>query len=509
MFAVSHSCAPPTPHTSPAALGLPPRASSGGLGLQAAPRLPPAVPLRWWHQGSKPWGSPISCSAAISKFGGDGDSAVPSRGVLDAAAAKLAAFYQFTRPHTILGTAVSILSVSVLALQGQAWSNSALAALWQALSSALLMNVSIVGLNQCFDVEIDKVNKPYLPLASGEFNMATGVALVVVSALASLAIGGGRGPGGRGRGGLLCAIQPTHPCSACGPCCQLTSSPGRPNPPPPCLPAGASSGSAPLLATLGGSLLLGVLYSADLPLMRWKRFPYLAAACILAVRALMVQLGFYAHMQRVAGTAALQPTRPLLFTVAFMLAFSVVIALFKDIPDVKGDTQAGVRHRAPAPPRLAPHPGAEAPRPRAPAATGPPCMLPVGAAAEAAAAAAASALARRRSTCRGCCGAAPLTAPPPFLLQVRTFSVRLGVDRIFWVCVAVLAAAYAGGVAFGLSSGEPWSRALVGGGHAGLGALLVAQARRVDLRSKQQLVGFYMLIWKFFYAEYLLIPLLR
>lgn len=44
-------------------------------------------------------------------------------------------------------------------------------ALAQALASALLMNVCIVGLNQLYDVEIDKVNKPYLPLASGEMTM--------------------------------------------------------------------------------------------------------------------------------------------------------------------------------------------------------------------------------------------------------------------------------------------------------------------------------------------------
>ena len=50
----------------------------------------------------------------------------------------------------------------------------------------------------------------------------------------------------------------------------------------PILPA--ASGSLPLLATLGGSLLLGLAYSTDLPLLRWKRSPVLAAACILAVR---------------------------------------------------------------------------------------------------------------------------------------------------------------------------------------------------------------------------------
>lgn len=44
------------------------------------------------------------------------------------------------------------------------------------------------------------------------------------------------------------------------------------------------------------SQMLGFLYSADLPWLRWKRSPVLAAACILAVRAVLVQLGFYYHM---------------------------------------------------------------------------------------------------------------------------------------------------------------------------------------------------------------------
>jgi homogentisate phytyltransferase/homogentisate geranylgeranyltransferase len=272
----------------------------------------------------------------------------------------------------------------VLALQGQPWSDSAITALCQALVSALLMNISIVGINQCFDVEIDKINKPYLPLASGEFSMATGIAIVAVTAVLSL----------------------------------LT---------------GAASGSGPLFCTLAGSLVLGIVYSADLPFMRWKRFPYLAAACILAVRAVMVQLGFYHHIKQAVGAAQLELTRPLLFTVGFMLLFSVVIALFKDIPDVKGDTQAGV----------------------------------------------------------------------------RTFSVRAGVERVFWVCVGILAAAYAGGIAFGLSSADVCSRVVVAAGHAAFAGLLLWRARQVDLQQTDELVDYYMFIWKLFYAEYLLIPFFR
>lgn len=50
------------------------------------------------------------------------------------------------------------------------------------------------------------------------------------------------------------------------------------------LAIGAAAASPPLLATLGGSLALGIAYSTDLPFLRWKRSPVLAASCILAVR---------------------------------------------------------------------------------------------------------------------------------------------------------------------------------------------------------------------------------
>ncbi|KAG5560972.1 hypothetical protein RHGRI_004107 [Rhododendron griersonianum] len=40
-----------------------------------------------------------------------------------------------------------------------------------------MMNLYAVGLNQLTDVEIDKVNKPYLPLASGEISTELGIAI--------------------------------------------------------------------------------------------------------------------------------------------------------------------------------------------------------------------------------------------------------------------------------------------------------------------------------------------
>lgn len=56
-------------------------------------------------------------------------------------------------------------------------------------------------------------------------------------------------------------------------------------------------------------------------------------------RAILVQLGFYMHMQYVLGATSYVVSQPVVFVMAFMLLFSVVIALFKDIPDISGDSQ--------------------------------------------------------------------------------------------------------------------------------------------------------------------------
>ena len=204
------------------------------------------------------------------------------------------ALYQFSRPHTMLGTLAGVVSTSLLAWVPEA-SRAAvmLAGTGQALTAALLMNVAIVGVNQVYDVEIDRINKPYLPLASGAMSMKEAVRTVVVAATLSLAIGAG-------------------------------------------------SRSLPLLLTLGGSLALGLAYSTDLPGLRWKRSPAVAAACIMAVRSFAVHVGFFAHVRLAQGLPfAWTPT--LVFAVLFMLFFSIVIAFSKDIPDVEGDRIIGIR----------------------------------------------------------------------------------------------------------------------------------------------------------------------
>ncbi|KAF2287260.1 hypothetical protein GH714_039464 [Hevea brasiliensis] len=166
--------------------------------------------------------------------------------------------------------------------------------LLKALVPSVLMNIYVVGLNQLFDVEIDKVNKPYLPLASGKFSMATGILIVSASLLLSLYMG-------------------------------------------------ITFQSPPLLAALLISFALGSVYSIELPFLRWKKHAFLAASCILIVRAMVVQLAFFVHIQKfVLGKSIFIP-RSLMFATAFMCFFSAVIALFKDIPDVEGDRDYGIQ----------------------------------------------------------------------------------------------------------------------------------------------------------------------
>uniref|UniRef100_A0A0E0ACR9 Homogentisate phytyltransferase n=1 Tax=Oryza glumipatula TaxID=40148 RepID=A0A0E0ACR9_9ORYZ len=234
--------------------------------------------------------------------------------------------------------ALSIVSVSLLAVENLSdVSPLFLTGLLEAVVAALFMNIYIVGLNQLFDIEIDKVNKPTLPLASGEYSPATGVALV--SAFAAMSFG-----------------------------------------------LGWAVGSQPLFLALFISFILGTAYSIN-------TFVFRRPAVF---------------------------TRPLIFATAFMTFFSVVIALFKDIPDIEGDRIFGI----------------------------------------------------------------------------KSFSVRLGQKKVFWICVGLLEMAYCVAILMGATSACLWSKYATVVGHAILAAILWNRSRSIDLTSKTAITSFYMFIWK-------------
>ena len=72
----------------------------------------------------------------------------------------LKVLWQFTRPHTILGSAIAIPSIFLLAAPtyNSFFTGRTLSALIYTAVPSLLMNLYITGLNQITDVEIDKIN---------------------------------------------------------------------------------------------------------------------------------------------------------------------------------------------------------------------------------------------------------------------------------------------------------------------------------------------------------------
>lgn len=54
-----------------------------------------------------------------------------------------------------------------------------------------------------------------------------------------------------------------------------------------------------------------------------------------------------------------------------------------------------------------------------------------------------------------------------------------------------------------------WSKLVTVGMHSILAATLLWRARQVDLQDRASITSCYMLVWKLFYSEYLLIPFFR
>ncbi|MCU0569057.1 MAG: homogentisate phytyltransferase [Oculatellaceae cyanobacterium Prado106] len=205
----------------------------------------------------------------------------------------LYALWKFSRPHTILGTSFSLLGIALLT-----WAINPSRIPYPplliplALLACLCGNLYIVGLNQMEDVAIDRINKPHLPIASGEFTRSEGWRIVLFSGLVAL---------------VLSLTQGIF-----------------------------------LTLTVWLSLLIGTAYS--LPPIRLKRFPFWASFCILVVRGVIVNLGLFCHFAShqgeamASGSLGIPVIPPVIWLLmALIVGFSIAIALFKDIPDLEGD----------------------------------------------------------------------------------------------------------------------------------------------------------------------------
>lgn len=198
----------------------------------------------------------------------------------------LVTFWKFTRPHTIIGSTLSVVALFALVKGHSGTASAELDVLALSLLSALACNVFITGLNQWSDVEVDRINKPWLPIPAGLLSRDQALVIVLISLAVAL---------------LSAALL-----------------------------------SPFFLGLIAFISFLGWAYS--MPPIRFKRHHFGAALAITVVRGILVNLGFYAHYtQQFSGQPALDPVVwPL---TAFVALFSIGIAWFKDIPDTAGDAE--------------------------------------------------------------------------------------------------------------------------------------------------------------------------
>jgi homogentisate phytyltransferase/homogentisate geranylgeranyltransferase len=198
------------------------------------------------------------------------------------AAWRLRVLWRFSRPHTLIGTSLSIVALYAIAAAEDRASGALDLVL--TLVAGACVNVFIVGINQVEDVEVDRLNKPWLPIAAGDLSLEAGRRIVVAAAITPMVMA-------------------------------------------------LTQGAAELIA-VSTALAIGWAYSC--PPLRLRRYPALAAGSIVFVRSLVVNLGVWLH---VAGTPVAAGVWALS---AVTVPFAFAIAVLKDVPDIAGDRRFGI-----------------------------------------------------------------------------------------------------------------------------------------------------------------------
>jgi homogentisate phytyltransferase/homogentisate geranylgeranyltransferase len=204
---------------------------------------------------------------------------------------KLAIFIRFCRPHTIIATTFQVTGLFILAGGVRSSEDDSIVVLLFTLIASLSANIYIVGLNQLTDIEIDRVNKPGLPLAAGDLSVRQGWWIVGLAGLLAVSI--------------------------------------------------AISQGSFLLLTVFLSMLIGSVYS--LPPLHLKTRPVWAAFSVAFVRGFVTNVGLFLHFHRELQPASDIPWLLVAGLAVFFFGFGLVIALYKDIPDLLGDRQYGIR----------------------------------------------------------------------------------------------------------------------------------------------------------------------
>ncbi len=292
---------------------------------------------------------------------------------------KLSATWEFTRPHTMIGTFIAVIVLWILATKLEpATVNPTIHWLTIAIVSALLINVYIVGINQIYDVQIDRINKPYLPLASRQLSMKEGKSIVMGSAVISLVI--------------------------------------------------AWASGFILGLTISLAFIIGTIYSV--PPVRLKNYGVLSSLSIMIVRSFVVNLGIYAFFEAKLGHT-IEFDAHIWFLVLFTFAFSLSIAITKDVPDLSGD----------------------------------------------------------------------------LAFDVETVPAMIGREKTLSLSIILLLSSFVIGIGFGIFFLEQLSRILFTIGNSLLLVYLITRILKLDSADEDEVKRFYKIIWRLFYAEYILMAL--
>jgi 4-hydroxybenzoate polyprenyltransferase len=116
------------------------------------------------------------------------------------ASSRLRALADFARPFTLIAPALGFASAAATAIGAdprETWGWGLLVAPLTGAVMAAVLNIASNGLNQIYDFEIDRINKPKRPLPSGRLSIREAWGITVASFAAAFVLAWNVAPGGR------------------------------------------------------------------------------------------------------------------------------------------------------------------------------------------------------------------------------------------------------------------------------------------------------------------------
>ena len=267
--------------------------------LLSFPSRQATLPVNFAQSSSAPALTTLSSSSSSTslhlhgRYGSDrafvGSEAIPTA----SSVSPFRIMYKFSRPHTIKGTILaSVMAVTRALMENP--SKITFNLIPKAIIGLLALlcgNAYIVGINQIYDVKIDEINKPFLPIAANLLSSKNAWIIVVSCFIAGVSI-----------------VKTQF--------------------------------SRLIFALYMFGTTLGTMYS--IPPFNFKRIPILAGAIIATVRGFLLNFGVY-YAVREALDVPFQWNPVVGFISSFMTIFATVIAVTKDLPDVEGDVKYNVK----------------------------------------------------------------------------------------------------------------------------------------------------------------------